>query len=76
LERRPWTSLVVLTREGGDPFEGSARLVELFRWLRGEGSPGTVITDATGARVTDPYRVNWRNFPLQDALDEIQRSNR
>ena len=52
------------------------RLVELFRWLRGEGSPGTVITDATGARVTDPYRVNWRNFPLQDALDEIQRSNR
>ncbi|WP_437552202.1 hypothetical protein WME97_12845 [Sorangium sp. So ce367] len=59
--------IVVRSDAKEDPeLSGDARLVALFHWLRGEGSPQLVITNpATGQRMTDPLEAEWGRFPLQ-----------
>jgi hypothetical protein len=68
----PWTTLDVRMNDG-NAIEGDVRLAVLFLWLRGEASTQLVFIDsASGARVTDPMAVNWRDFPLQQAIDALQ----
>jgi hypothetical protein len=66
---RPLWNAVVVRPEDGDPLQGETRLVALLLWLRGEPSPGLAFLDGAGARLTDPMAVDWRHFPLQDAID-------
>jgi hypothetical protein len=69
MARLVWNTVVVCPEEGASSLEGDARLVALLLWLRGEAPPSLVFLDGAGAQLTDPMAIDWRNFPLQDAID-------
>jgi hypothetical protein len=64
-----WTTLDVRMNDG-QSLEGGMRLAAMFLWLRGEASTQLAFVDpASGTRLTDPMAVNWRDFPLEEAIE-------
>jgi hypothetical protein len=76
MARPLWNTVVVYSQESANALEGETRLVALLLWLRGEAPPLAVFFDGTGGELTDPMTIDWRNFPLQDAIDAAKRSPR
>jgi hypothetical protein len=79
---RAWSSMVIahwqtLRVQTGDPsfpvtLTGPNRLVELFHWRRGKPSPGVwIIENAPGCRSPRTDEVDWSQFPVAEAQQEI-----
>jgi hypothetical protein len=64
----------VQVRSNETVLAGRERLVALFRWLRGETSPGVEFVIAQRETV-DRTSVDWSNFPLSDAVDAESEGN-
>lgn len=69
--RFPWNSIIVRPEREGPALEGRRRLAVLFRWLRNEAPGHVIVLDAGGRPISDPLEVNWANFPIQDAMDDV-----
>jgi hypothetical protein len=69
--KTPWGAIDV--HRGEHVITGRARLAALVRWLRQDPTLGFTFHDiTTGAIVTDAVRVNWNQFPLQEAIDAME----
>jgi hypothetical protein len=71
MNRPHWMSVTIHSRSEEDALNGRLRLVMLFHWLRNEAPPQVVVRDQAGNTVSDPLRVDWANFPLNEAIEAI-----
>jgi hypothetical protein len=71
--RPVWTKIAARVDEGGPSLQGQALLTALFRWLRGEAPPEIAFIDQElSLELFDALEVDWRNFPLQDAIEAVR----